>query len=268
MELKIIDLTNAEKGSIKLPSQFDEEYRPDLIKRAVLVIQKNKKQPYGADPEAGKRASAYVSKRRNTYRGTYGIGQSRTPRKVMSRRGERMNWTGAFAPQTVGGRRAHPPKAEKILKQKINKKEKRKAIRSAIAATVNKKIVEERGHLVPERYPFVIDSKIGDYDKTKQIKDVLKKLGFEKEIKRGSEKSIRAGRGKLRGRKYKKKKSILVVVEKDCKLIKSIKNLPGIDVIKVNELNAELLAPGTVGGRLTLWTKGAIERIEKEKLFI
>ena len=126
-EVKVLDLENKEKGKIKLPKQFEEGVRPDLIKRAVLAIRSHKRQSYGASPEAGKRASVKVSKRRRNYRGCYGLGISRTPRKIFSRRGTRMNWQGAFAPGTVGGRQAHPPKAERIWWQKINKKERKKA---------------------------------------------------------------------------------------------------------------------------------------------
>ncbi|MBD3355310.1 50S ribosomal protein L4, partial [Candidatus Woesearchaeota archaeon] len=149
MELKIITTKNEEKGKKSLPSQFSEELRPDLIYRAVMTLQANKRQKYGASPEAGKRASAFLSKRRRKYRGTYGIGQSRTPRKVLTRRGTRMYYVGAFAPQTVGGRRAHPPKAGKDWSKKINKKENKKAIRSALSAVVQQDIVKERGHLAP-----------------------------------------------------------------------------------------------------------------------
>jgi len=141
MELKILNKEAKETGKIKLPEQFKEQVRTDLVKRAVLAIQANNRQRYGASPEAGKRASAYVSKRRRNYKTTYGIGQSRTPRKVMSRSGTRFNWVGAFAPQTVGGRRAHPPKASKIWTQKINTLENRKAIRSALSATIIPEIV-------------------------------------------------------------------------------------------------------------------------------
>ena len=49
--------------------------------------------------------------------------------------------------------------------------------------------------------------------------------------------------------------------------MKAADNIPGIDVVKVNDINVELLAPGKVPGRLTLWTAGAIEALEKEKLF-
>lgn len=268
IESKILDLENNEKGKIKLPKQFEEDIRPDLIKRAVLAIMSHKRQAYGASPRAGKRASAKISRRRHNYRGAYGFGISRVPRKILSRRGTRMNWQGAVAPGTVGGRRAHPPKAEKIWWQKINKKERKRAIRSAIAATVAKDLVVKRGHKITGNYPLVIDSAIESVDKTKKAKDVLMKLGLDKELIRCGQKKIRAGKGKIRGRKYKKKKGPLIVVSKDCKLIKSASNIPGIDICEVKNINSELLAPGAVPGRLTLWSKDAVELLEKERLFV
>lgn len=267
MKLKIIDSENKVIGEKDLPSQFNEILRPDLIKRAVHALQANRRQPYGASEDAGKRHSAYLSKRRRAYRGTYGIGQSRTPRKVMTRRGTRFFYVGAFAPQTVGGRRAHPPKAEKIWKKKINKKEKKKAIRSAIAATIVQEVVKARGHLFPDNYPFIIESKIEQINKTKNLKIILKKIGLKEELTRTKKKKVRAGKGKLRGRKYKKKIGPLLVVSKECNLLKSGKNIPGVDVVKVQNLNAEVLAPGAKPGRLTLWSKDAIELLEKKNLF-
>jgi len=268
MKLKVIDTAKIEKGSIELPAQFNENIRPDVIKRAVQTIQSHNAQPYGASPDAGKRSSAYVSKRRRAWKTTYGIGQSRTPRKVMSHRGTRMNWTGAFAPQTVGGRRSHPPKASKIIKLKLNKKENRFAIRSAMSATLIKDIVKARGHKIPETYPFVLEESIEKLDKTSKVKSVLKKLGFEDDLKRASVKKVRAGRGTMRGRKYNKKKSLLLVVSEDCPLVKAAKNIPGIDIVDAKSINTELLAPGTMIGRATLFTTKAIKAIGQNKLFI
>jgi len=268
MKLKILSQEGEEKGSQDLPDQFNEPIRPDIIKRAVLSLQSIKRQRYGASPEAGIRASALLSKRRRKYRGMYGHGISRTPRKILSRRGTQFNWQGAVAPNTVGGRRAHPPKASKQWEQKINKKERRKAIRSALAATIDKNLVVERGHIVPENYPFLLDSKLESLDKTKQVADFLKKIGFEKELGRSSKKRIRAGKGKLRGRKYKKCNGPLIVISKECKLEKAARNVPGLEIVKVNSLNTELLAPGTVPGRATLFTQAALEKLEKEKLFM
>lgn len=255
-------------GERDLPSQFSESYRPDLIKRAVHSLQSNARQRYGAGPEAGKRSSSDLSKRRRKYRGSYGFGISRVNRKIHSRRGTRMYWVGAFSPQTVGGRRSHPPKSEKKFEVKLNKKENRKAIRSAIAATIMKKIVAERGHKIPENYPFIIDSAFEKLNKTSEAKNTLNTLGFSDELERSLIKKVKSGIGKLRGRKYRRKKSVLIIVGEDCPLLKTAKNISGVDVVKVNALNAELLAPGAMPGRLTLWTVNAIDTLEKNKLFM
>jgi len=268
MKLSILDKEAKEIGKQDLPSQFNEEIRPDLIKRAVLTIQSNKRQPYGTKPEAGWRQKGKLSRRRHNYKGAYGIGISRVPRKIMSHRGTRFNWVGAEAPGTRGGRRAHPPKATKILSEKINKKERKKAIRSALAATIKKDMVTERGHFPPENYPFILDDKIEAISKTKEVKDILEKLGLKKELQRADKTKVRAGKAKSRGRKYQKTKSALIVVSSDCKLSKSAPNIPGVDIIKIKDINAEILAPGTDIGRLTLFTKKSIETLEKNKLFM
>lgn len=268
MELKVIDVKNQEKGKIKVPVQFDEEVRPDLIKRAVLAIQSHARQAYGAKPDAGLRASADLSRRRRAYRGSYGFGISRVPRKILLRRGTRMYWVGAEIPGTVGGRRAHPPKSEKIWAEKLNVNENRKAIRSAMAATLDKTLVEARGHKVPENYPFVMDDDFEKITKTKELKESLLKLGFEEELKRSSVKKIRAGRGKSRGRPYKKKKGLLIVVSERCPLVGAAKSMPGVDVVEIRNLNTELLAPGTDVGRVTLFTKKSLDLLEKEKYFV
>ncbi len=267
MKVIILDTSNNKVGELKLPHQFEEEIRPDLIHRAVLTMQSHKRQPYAAAQSAGKRASAKLSRRRRKYRGSYGIGISRVPRKIMTRRGTRMNWVGAFAPGTVGGRRAHPPKTEKILWKKINNKEKSKAIRSAIAATMLKDVVAERGHLTPNSYPFVLDEKFESLNKARQVLQSFEKLGLQEELQRVDDRKIRAGKGKSRGRKYKSKKGPLVVVSKNDKIIKAAANIPGLDIIEVRNLNTELLAPGGKLGRLTLWTSAAITTLEKENLF-
>ena len=268
MKIKLYDIKKKEIGERELPVQFNEELRPDLIKRAVLAIMSNKRQPYGAKPGAGMRQHGKLSRRRRDFKGSYGIGISRVPRKILSGKGSRWNWVGAVAPGTVGGRQAHPPKAEKVWAQKINKKERRKAIRSAISATVLADVVKERGHNIPADYPFIIDSEIESVGKTKDIKEILCSLGLKKELERVAERKIRSGKGKTRGRKYIGKKGPLIVVSKDCRLIDASKNIPGIDVVNVKNLNAELLAPGTKPGRITLWTDKAIEIMEKENIFL
>jgi len=250
---------------VELPKQFSEEIRPDLIKRSFLAIQSNKTQPHGAMETAGMDYSAKLSRRRKDYKSGYGRGMARIPRKVMLRRGTQFIYVGAVASNTVGGRRAHPPKSEKVWTQKINNLERKKAIRSAIAATLDKDLVKERGHKFKE-IPLIIEN-IEQIKKTKELKDLLIKLGLEKELERSSEKRIRSGKGKLRGRKYKTGKGPLIVVEKNSELQKASSNIPGIDTCTVDSLNTELLAPGAVPGRLTIWSTSAIEKLGKENLY-
>jgi large subunit ribosomal protein L4e len=69
------------------------------------------------------------------------------------------------------------------------------------------------------------------------------------------------GKGKIRGRKYKNRKSLLIVAASDQGLGKAARNLPGVDFITVEKLNAELLAPGTHAGRLTIWTEGSLQKL-------
>ncbi len=260
-------MDNKKAGERELPRQFQEPVRPDIIKRAVLVSYANARQPYGASPTAGIRHSAFVSKRRRKYKTTYGIGQSRTPRKVMSVRGTRFNWVGAFAPQTVGGRRAHPAKATKVWKVPLNKKERRKAIRSALAATMDKALVSMK-HQMPQHYPFLVESKIEAIGKTKEAFTTLQALGFKEELARCEHITVRPGRGKMRGRRYKRKVGPLFVVSGKCKFEQSARNIPGCQVVLVKNMNAALLAPGAVPGRMTIFTDKAIDIIEKEHLFV
>ncbi|MBT7903537.1 50S ribosomal protein L4 [Candidatus Woesearchaeota archaeon] len=267
MQVKILTQQNSEKGKVKLPKQFDEPVRQDLIKRAVEAIQSHNRQPYGADPDAGNKHSSKLSRRRHNYRGSYGFGISRVPRKIHTRRGTRFFWVGATAPGCVGGRRAHPPKVEKIWSKNINVNERRKAIRSAIAATMIPELVEDRGHKLPDTYPFIIDNSFEQIEKTNEFEKILVTLGLTDELGRASRKTFRAGKARLRGRKYKKAKGPLVVVSTECPLLKSGVNVAGVDVVEVKNLNAQLLAPGSDVGRLTLFTEAAIKKLEEENLF-
>ncbi|MBM4400431.1 MAG: 50S ribosomal protein L4, partial [Crenarchaeota archaeon] len=74
---------------------------------------------------------------------------------------------------------------------------------------------------------------------------------------------IRAGKGKRRGRKMKQAIGPLIVVAENKGIFDAASNIPGVDVAMVYNLNAEMLAPGTNPGRLTLWTNGAIEQLDK-----
>src|SRR3989338_5798936 len=267
MKIAVYSLQKTEVSKKELPACFHAEVRPDIVKKAVLAIRANNRQPYGADPTAGMKQVSKVSRRRRDYQTSYGHGISRAPRKVLSRHGTRFSWAGAFAAGTVGGKAAHPPKVEKNWKQKINKKEKRLALQSALAATMHKDLVSGQGYILPEHYPFLIETKAEEIAKTQDVVALLEKLGLTEELKRASKKKIKSGRSKMRGRKYKRAKGPLIVVSGACKLQSAAKSIPGVDVIGVKYLNAELLAPSAKPGRLTVFTDAAIEKMIKEKLF-
>lgn len=264
------DLNGAEDGQIELPRQFTERYRPDLIQRAVESIQSRNRQAYGADPEAGlkhvtdwvNRSDAYRSRRGKSYP------SSRTPRKITFRRGMQMSGPGGKAPQTRGGRRAHPPKSTKDFSKDINEKERRKAIRSAISATADADQAQERGHQVDDReLPLVVSDDIEELEHTRDVVELLEDLGLEDELARCRRSTIRPGKGKNRGRKHKSPTGPLIVVGEDDGISRAARNIPGVETVVVGKLNASLLAPGTHPGRLTVWSTNAIETLENEDMY-
>jgi len=249
---KIFDLTGKPIGKMKLPEIFDTPLRPDVIKRAVLAIQSRRFQPQGRDPMAGKRTTAES-------RGV-GLGTARIPRTKGA--GQR----GALAPGTVGGRSAHPPVSEKRTEKRIPKKEKRLALFSAIAATSSREVVVARGHHVEDvrQIPPIVTSELEKLKKTKKVEEALINLGVFSDIYRVKEsRKTRAGKGKSRGRRTKQAIGPLLVVAENKGIVKAARNILGVDIVMVDDLNAEILAPGTHPGRLTIWTKSAVEKLSE-----
>ncbi|HIG99361.1 MAG TPA: 50S ribosomal protein L4 [Thermoplasmata archaeon] len=247
-KVNLYALDGTVKEKIDLPKVFETPYRPDIIKKSFEVIHSNQRQPYGSDPLAGTRhAVASVGK---------GRGMSRVPRLTQGQ-------AAALAPNVVSGRRAHPPKVERDWKEKMNKKENKLARNSALAATATKEIVSKRGHRFDEKVtlPIIIEDDFENIKKTKGVIEVLEKIGIGADILRSANgKHVRAGKGKMRGRRYRIPKSILIVSLKEG-LQKSSENLSGVDITKPQHLNIELLAPGGIAGRLTVFTKSALTKL-------
>jgi large subunit ribosomal protein L4e len=231
-------------GEVDLPAVFDRVVRPDLVRRAVLAAQANRKQDYGTDDYAGMRtpAESFGS----------GRGMAHVPRE--GGRARRV-------PQAVSGRRAHPPKSDKDRSLSVNDKERKQAIRSAIAATADPDLVSERGHEFDDdvEFPVVVEDGFEDLSKTTEAVEALEALGVHADVERADETKIRAGQGSTRGRKYRRPKSVLVVTSDEPS--RAARNLAGADVTTAREVNAEDLAPGAQPGRLTVWTESAVAEV-------
>ena len=254
MDIEVYSIKGQQVGTITLPPVFTTPFRPDLIKRAVLAQQTAKLQPYGPSPLAGMKTSAKSI-------GT-GHGVARVPR--VKGRGSPSASRGARAPFTVGGRAGHPPTPAKKLKEKINRTERRLAIKSAIAATANHTLVLARGHAVMDalNIPIIVESQMESLSTTSAVVTALQHLGAWSDVQRAKDgKKVRAGKGKRRGRKYKRPKGPLLVINEDYGIMRGAANLPGLDVIRVAHLNVEVLAPGTMPGRFTIWTEPAVKTL-------
>ena len=239
--------------AVELPKVFEGDVRPDLIKRAVLSSQSQRYHPQGRDYFAGKRTSAL--------NWGPGRGAARVPRVKGS--GYSAGGRGAFVPQATGGRIAHPPTVDKQIKKKINAKERKLATASALAATADKELVAERGHIIDKvpQIPLIVTDELEKLKTAKEVEEAFSKLGLSEDLQRAKARKVRAGKGTMRGRRYKKKKSALVVVSGKTDISKGAGNLHGVDVVGVKHLGVEQLAPGTHHGRLTIYTKSAIDAI-------
>lgn len=252
--INIYDLDGDIAEQVDLPKVFDTPPRPDIIKRAVLAQQSHNRQPQGRNLFAGKRTTAESM-------GT-GYGIARMARVKGS--GYPKARQAAFIPSAVGGRGTHPPMSNKKIHQKINKKERRLAIRSAIAATAQQDLVAARGHIIDKipSFPMVISDDIHSINTTKELRGIFTKLGLNDDVSRAKNSiKIRAGKGTMRGRKRRHGRGPLIVIHEDEGITRAADNFLGVDVTHVSDLNIEQLAPGTTLGRLTLWTVSAFKEL-------
>jgi large subunit ribosomal protein L4e len=246
MKAQVKTIEGGVAKDIELPAMFSEEYRPDLIKKAVMALQSTRRQPHGSYPFAGICSSAVGW--------GSGRGASHVPRLKNGSRA-------AKVPQAKGGREAHPPVTAKVLIKEINQKEKQKAFRSAVAASIRADLISSRGHTFDGAVPLIFEDKFETLGRTQDVITALTKIGVYSDVERAKDsRKVRAGKGKLRGRRYKQRKSLLIVTSGP--EFRAARNLAGVDVVTVDQLNVEHLAPGMQAGRLTVWTESALVRLE------
>lgn len=250
-KVNIYNKTGGVAGEADLPAAFTTEFRPDLIRKAVNTFHANKRQPYGASLMAGKQHAE------RSVRSGQGI--SRVPRM-------RQGSKAVFSPAVVGGRRAHPPKVAKDWTEKINKKEKALAFRSALAALAQTDMVAGRGHRFKEgiTLPVVIEDALAGVEKTSEVLALFETLGLTPDLERADAgHKQRPGVGKLRGRRMRTPRSVLVVAPAGSAIHAAAQNLRGVEVSTPENLNVDKIAPGGDAGRLTVFTASALRQLEE-----
>jgi len=137
---------------------------------------------------------------------SWGTGRAvaRIPRVAGS--GTHRSGQAAFGNMTRGGRMFAPLKTWRRWHRKVNLKQRRHAIAAALAASAITPLVMSRGHLVEKipELPLVVDDKLDNYEKTKDAVEFLKRFGAYEDVKKVIKtKCLRAGKGKMRNRRYK-----------------------------------------------------------------
>merc|ERR1719199_513586 len=73
---------------------------------------------------------------------------------------------------------------------------------------------------------------------------------------------MRAGKGKMRNRRFVMRKGPLIVYANDGGLTRAFRNIPGVETADVSSLNLLQLAPGGHVGRFCIWTEGAFKKLD------
>lgn len=260
MKSQFYNIKGEKKSEIELPKVFDTSIREDIITKVAEAERLETLHPHSPSPMAGRRhsASGTISHRRHKWKGHYGRGISRVPRKTMWRRGTQFYWVGAEVSSTRGGRRVHGPSLLHSPR-KINKKEAKLALNSALASTAHKEIIQRRYSSLDKKkiefnFPVIIESRP---TKAKDFITALKKIFGELFPLVLKSKEVRSGKGKLRGRKYKSNAGALIITGKDENL-----KMKGIDIVSLNNLSILELYPI---GRLTILTEKALAELEEMK---
>jgi len=248
MEAKVLGLDAKEEEKIQLPKIFELQPNIELIERAFLAERSYLFQPKGRFPLAGMQTTAEYIGRKEAFRSLKNRGRAKLPREKLGG-GVMGNVKGI--PSSVKGRRAHPPKVEKKIIERMNRKEYLLALMNAVAYSLKAK------SSIP--LPIVVDSKIEDISKTKDVYSFLASLGFGNLLK--PEPKIKKKRRTSRIVKY--KKSILIVASnKEAKIIKAARNIAGVNACSVDELRVMFIAPNA-NPRIVVWSKKALEKLEE-----
>jgi large subunit ribosomal protein L4e len=256
MQTKVLSLEGQEGETLDLPTVFKTPIREDVINRVFVALDSHRRRSQGRDPLAGERTTA------ESGHPPTGRGIARIPR-VKGERFSKSGMAGAVA-STVHGRLPHPPRSEKVIRKEINSKERFFATASAIAATADQSAVTKRGHKFSSKVPIVVSNDLENISKARDLKKFLKAVGVDQDVTRAGsrKKKVSSSLSKI------KRTGVgpLIVVSKGSKLYEASRAFPGVKVISSSTLSVLDLAPGSIPGRLTIWTKDSLDKISKNVL--
>jgi len=242
---------------VALPVVCHTPVRLDIVQFVHDQISKNIRQAHGVKSNAGMQHSAE----------SWGTGRAvaRIPRVGGS--GTSRSGQGAFGNMCRKGRMFAPLKTWRRWHRKVNLRQKRHAVASALAATAITPLVEARGHRVQNvpSLPLIVDDKAEGIEKTKDALAFLKKIGAIDDVERVADTiSMRPGIGKLRNKRTKVRRGPLIIYgNENINLIRAVRNIPGVDISNVHRLNLKQLAPGGHLGRFIIWTKSAFAALNQ-----
>ncbi|MEN2496586.1 MAG: 60S ribosomal protein L4 [Marteilia pararefringens] len=254
----VIDIQTGEKSpgsSLALPKCYATQIRPDLISRVHDLIMKNTRQPNAVAKRAGKENSAQ----------SWHTGRAVSRVTRIKGSGTNCAGNGARANFCRGGHMAHPLDLTKRFGRLINHKERRLAIQSAIASSQHAAFVRARGHIIDKvsNLPLVISGQAESVTRTAEAVALLQRLGcYDDVMKCWNSKRQRAGKGKMRDRRYKMKRGPLVVFKTDNGITRAFRNIPGVSLMCVDSPNLLKLAPGGKAGRLIIFTENAFRDLD------
>ncbi|MCL4129251.1 UNVERIFIED_CONTAM: hypothetical protein GTU68_024287, partial [Idotea baltica] len=244
-------------AKIVLPPVFSTGIRTDIVNFVHTNISKNRRQGHAVNYDAGMKHSAE----------SWGTGRAvaRIPRVGGS--GTSRSGQAAFGNMCRKGRMFAPIRIWRKWHRRSNIKQRRFAIATALAASAILPLVQARGHRVDQvpELPLVVDNSTESIERTREAVTFLKNIGAFSDVKKVADTvKVRAGKGKLRNRRFRTRRGPLVVYSgKNVPLVRALRNVPGVETIHVSRLNLLQLAPGGHVGRFIIWTEGAFNELTK-----
>jgi large subunit ribosomal protein L4e len=255
-ESVVMSIDGSSEQTIPLPQVFQTPFRPEVIHRVYVNLLSHRYQRQGRYPAAGEIVSA---ESRNT-----GLGIARLARI----RGQGFSRSGQAAgvASVRAGRVAHPPESWKLIRKKINKKERRLGLSSAIAATARKDLIQRRGHIIEgiSSFPIICSDDIESITKTHELLKTLVAFGLANDLSRARRpKKRRKSTAHKESGTFHAAKSALIIVKKGAKVVRLSKSIPGVDVRTTDSVSVLDLAPGSKPIRLTIFSRGSLDYLKR-----